>query len=232
MERRISRLRVRPTGRLRKGGAPSRGPGQLLLDLRPNSPSRALRDGSIPRAGQSEAGRTGAHCAPLRGGTHSPSCCKGKRVASVLRENVFTREARPEGKGVDSQEGENRRLSPSCPQCGRVGRVPARWERVHPPPCRANTQGWRAEVVEPEETARRVVAQASFSWPFGPIHLLAPYETAASLPPVRARRAGRARYARPYGVAPIPFMLQTASGWQPQSGTTLLRAKRVLKERG
>ena len=29
----------------------------------------------------------------------------------------------------------------------------------------ANTKGWRAEVV----------AQASFSWPFGPIHLLAPY---------------------------------------------------------
>ena len=130
VERRISRLRVRPTGRLRKGGAPSRGPGQLLLDLRPNSPSRALRDGSIPRAGQSEAGRTGAHCAPLRGGTHSPSCCKGKRVASVLRENVFTREARPEGKGVDSQEGENRRCSPSCAQCGRAGRVPARDARA------------------------------------------------------------------------------------------------------
>ena len=32
------------------------------------------------------------------------------------------------------------------------------------------TQGWRAEVV----------AQASFSWPFGPIHLLAPYEKSAA----------------------------------------------------
>ena len=60
-------------------------------------------------------------------------------------------------------------------------------------PDRAITQGWRAEVV----------AQASFSWPFGPIHLLAPYETAASLPSVRARRAGRACTARPYGVQPL-----------------------------
>ena len=77
--------------------------------------------------------------------------------------------------------------------------------------------------------ARRVVAQASFSWTCGPIHLLAPYETAASLPPVRARRAGRARTARPYGVAATPLHIATASGWHPQSGTTPLRAKRVLK---
>ena len=39
----------------------------------------------------------------------------------------------------------------------------------------ANMQGWRVEVAEPKETARRVVAQASFSWTCGPIHLLAPY---------------------------------------------------------
>ena len=77
--------------------------------------------------------------------------------------------------------------------------------------------------------ARRVVAQASFSWPFGPIHLLAPYETAASLPKVRAKRARRARNARPYGVAANPLHIATASGWQPQGGTTPLRAQRVLK---
>ena len=76
---------------------------------------------------------------------------------------------------------------------------------------RDSTQGWRAEVVEPEETARRVVA---------------PYGVAASLPKVRARRA---RNARPCGVVAIPLHIATASGWQPFGGTTPLRAKRVLK---
>ena len=38
---------------------------------------------------------------------------------------TFTREARPEGNGVDWQEGENRRCSPSCPQRGRAGHIPA-----------------------------------------------------------------------------------------------------------
>ena len=85
MERRISRLRVRPTERIRKDGAPSR---------------RALRDGSIPPGGQSRVGGTGAHCAPLRGGTHSPSCCNSKWVEAVWRDNAFTREARPEGERV------------------------------------------------------------------------------------------------------------------------------------
>ena len=33
----------------RRNGAPSRGPGQLLLDLRSNSPSRALRGGFSPK---------------------------------------------------------------------------------------------------------------------------------------------------------------------------------------
>ena len=74
--------------------------------------------------------------------------------------------------------------------------------------------------------ARRVVAQASFSWTCGPIHLLAPYETAASLPPVRAKRA---HTARPCGVAAMPLHIATASGRQPFCGTTPLRAKRVLK---
>ena len=40
----------------------------------------------------------------------------------------------------------------------------------------ANTQGWRAESSRnPKKRRAEVVAQASFSWPFGPIHLLAPY---------------------------------------------------------
>ena len=86
---------------------------------------------------------------PFRGGSQSPSCCNGRRVETARRNNAFTREARPEGKRGDSQEGRNRRCLPSCAQCGRAGRVPARWERVRPPPCRANTQGWRAEVVAP-----------------------------------------------------------------------------------
>ena len=65
---------------------------------------------------------------------------------------------------------------PSCPPAARSGYVPARDARARPSPCRANTQEWRAEVV----------AQASFSWPFGPIHLLAPYEksTAAQAAPL------------------------------------------------
>ena len=75
--------------------------------------------------------------------------------------------------------------------------------------------------------ARRVVAQASFSWPFGPIHLLAPYETAASLPKVRAE------WASPIpGVAATPLHIAMAGGWQPQGGTTPLRAQRVLKGKG
>ena len=56
-----------------------------------------------------------------------------------------------------------------------------------------------------------------------------PSRVATPLPAVRATRAGRARNARPYGVAAIPLHIATASGRKPQSGTTPLRAKRVLK---
>ena len=56
-----------------------------------------------------------------------------------------------------------------------------------------------------------------------------PSGVAASLPKVRAKRAGRARIARPYGVAATPLYAATASGWQPQSETLPLRAQRVLK---
>ena len=45
----------------------------------------------------------------------------GSRKASL----TLARAARPEGNGVDWQEGENRRCSPSCPQCGRAGHIPA-----------------------------------------------------------------------------------------------------------
>ena len=89
----------------------------------------------------------------------APSCCNSRWVAVVLRDNAFTRAARPEGKGVDSQEGENRRCSPSCAQCGRAGRVPARDARAVPQRLlRRILMKWRAEVAKPEETARRVVA--------------------------------------------------------------------------
>ena len=216
--RRSEYARMARRGRGTRGnGAPSRGPGQLLLALRPNSPPRALRDGNVPPGGQSEAGGTGAQCAPLRGGSRAPPCCNGRWVAAVLRDNAFTRAARPEGERVIRKRGETAGVSPlrepqrACmrataaqrrllasrsAQCGRAGRVPARWERVRPPPCRANTQGWRAEVV----------AQASFSWPFGPIHLLAPYG--------RCGRAGRvpARDARA-----VPSALQGASFFTPSA---------------
>ena len=125
-----------------------------------------LRGGSVPPVGQSRVGGTGAHCAPLRGGTHSPSYCNSKWVEAVWRDPAFTRAARPKGKGVDSQEGENRRCSPSCAQCGRVGRIPGRDARaVRLRLSRRIPMEWRAEVV----------AQTSFSWTCGPIHLLAPY---------------------------------------------------------
>ena len=58
----------------------------------------------------------------------------GNRKVSL----TFTRAARPEGNGVDWQEGENRRCSPSCPQCGRAGRVPARDARAPSLPYLAN----------------------------------------------------------------------------------------------
>ena len=134
MERRISRLRVRPTERIHKDGAPSRGPGQLLLDLWSNSPSRALRDGSVLPAGQSKAGGTGAHCAPLRGGSHFPSYCNSKWAAAAKRDNAFTRAARPEGKWGDSQEVRNRRCLPSCAPAARSGYVPAARRRRNPLP--------------------------------------------------------------------------------------------------
>ena len=48
-----------------------------------------------------------------------------------------------------------------------------------------------------------------------------PSGVAASLPPVRAKRAGRARIARPYGVAPRPFMLQWQVGGSRKAGPRL-----------
>ena len=47
--------------------------------------------------------------------------------------------------------------------------------RPRPGPLGAGTPS--ALSGEYARMARRVVAQASFSWPFGPIHLLAPYGT-------------------------------------------------------
>ncbi len=119
-------------------------------------PYRATPPGWQGPSRRSEQGGRGGCAMRAPMGWHlAPSCCFGKWVAAAKRDNAFTREARSEGKGVDSQEGENRRCSPSCAQCGRAGRALARWERVRLSPCRANTQGWRAEVAEPEETARR-----------------------------------------------------------------------------
>ena len=154
MERRISRVRVRPTGRLHKDGAPSR---------------RSLRDGSVPPGGQSKAGGTGAHCAPLRGGSHAPSYCNSKWVEAAKRDNAFTRAARPEGERVIRKRERTSVLSllcavrPRTPAAAGVQRATAAQRRLlasrrprsrprcagTPSPCRANTQGWRAEVVAP-----------------------------------------------------------------------------------
>ena len=59
-----------------------------------------------------------------------------------------------------------------------------------------------------------------------------PSGVVASLLAVRAKRVGRARQARPYGVAATPLYIATANGWQPFGGTTPLRAQRVLKGKG
>ena len=62
--------------------------------------------------------------------------------------------------------------------------------------------------------------------------VVAPYETATSLPAVKAEWTERARTARPYGVALTPLHAAIAAGRQPQGGKTPLRAKRVLKGNG
>ena len=54
---------------------------------------------------------------------------------------TFARAARPEGNGVDWQEGENHRCSPSCPQCGRAGHIPTREVRAHLRPVRRTPPG-------------------------------------------------------------------------------------------
>ena len=93
--------------------------------------------------------------------SRAPSYCNSKWVEAAKRDNAFTRVARPEGKGVDSQEGENRRCSPSCAQCGRAGRAPARWERAQTLLLSKQTlMEWRAEVVAPYE--KSTAAQAAF----------------------------------------------------------------------
>ena len=80
------------------------------------------------------------------------------------------------GKGVIRKRGETAGVSPLVrpPRAAASFPPPAGGEIPCPlgagtnvAPCNANTnaQGWRAEVV----------AQASFSWACGPIHLLAPY---------------------------------------------------------
>ena len=85
---------------------------------------------------------------PFRGGSHAPSYCNSKWVEAVWRDNAFTRAARPEGKRGDSQEGRNRRCSPSCAPAARSGYVPAARRRRNPlpvgnghkrPPFKANT---------------------------------------------------------------------------------------------
>ena len=92
-------------------GAPSRGPGQLLLPLRDNSPSRALRGGISFAYPDMEMG--------------------GSWKASL----TLAREARPEGRGSDSQEAGGTLVPPplvclrriAAPFPGRAMRAPTEW---------------------------------------------------------------------------------------------------------
>ena len=113
-----------------------------------------LRGGSVPSGGQSKACGTGAQCAPLRGGTHAPLYCNSKWAASAKRDNAFTREARPEGKRGDSQEGRNRRCLPSCAPAARSGYVPAARRRRNPLPVGSRHRRCAVEGEYPRRTSQ------------------------------------------------------------------------------
>ncbi len=214
---RMAREVAEPKETARRG----RGPGQLLLALRSNSPSRALRDSSVPPASQSKAGGTGAYCAPLWGGSHSPSYCNSKWVEAVWRDNAFTRAARPEGKGVDSQEGENRRCSPSCAPAARSGFVPAARRRRNPPA--------RWERVLPLRLSRRIRTRTR--------------EIFASLrmtkrggsPRLRERAPAAPRRCSPLQgplrqrLTALPPPLKGEAGWVVQAALVITRTRGILR---
>ena len=81
-------------------------------------------------------------------------------------------------------------------------------------PDRAITQGWRAEVV----------AQASFSWPFGPIHLLAPYE---GVSPLIMQALARTSPSRRWRGDPPP--LEGEAGWVVQMASVVARKRGILR---
>ena len=78
-----------------------RSPQRRISRLRGSISHPPLRGGSVPSGGQSEVGGMGAQCAPLWGGSQSPSYCDSKWVAAARRNNAYTRAARPEGKEGD-----------------------------------------------------------------------------------------------------------------------------------
>ena len=107
------------------------------LRFSPSCQSTPFPSGRAARAKVSDAfqlppgcyGRVSGTSATPRGalGWQScPPCCKGRLGGRRKASPTFTREARPEGGGGDSQEeGEPRVPPPSCARCGRAGRIPA-----------------------------------------------------------------------------------------------------------
>ena len=144
-----------------------------------------LRGGRIPLGSQSRAGGTGAHCAPLWGGSHSPPCLGGGWVAAVWRDNAFTREARLEGERVIHKRERTLVLSllcavrPRTPAAAGVQRATAAQRRLlasRRPRSRPRCAGtsarlskrklmeWRAEVVAPYGAVSHVQGRRQGGW--------------------------------------------------------------------
>ena len=73
--------------------------------------------------------------------------------------------------------------------------------------------------------ARRVVAQASFSWPFGPIHLLAPYGAVSHTKGWAADLTGPLRQR----LTALPPPLEGEAGWVMQTASVVTRTRGILR---
>ena len=85
-----------------------------------------------------------------------------------------------------------------------------------------NRQGWRAEVV----------AQASFSWTFGPIHLLAPYgdeRPVHSNGPAAPRRCNSLQGPLRQRLTALPLPLKGEAGWVVQMAAVVTRTREILR---
>ena len=107
-----------------------------------------------PSRRSEQGGRDGRALRAPTGWHFAPSCCFGKWVASARRDNAFTREARPEGKRGDSQEGRNRRCLPSCAPAARSGYVPAARRRRNPLPVGSRHRRCAVDGEYPRRTSQ------------------------------------------------------------------------------